>query len=77
MLGRLNTKMDSFDDRMIGTEDEIGRIQRHWNVLVSDAELEEEKKINLEMNKLLLPFCFIFINFSFNDFYLFFSFFFL
>ena len=42
MLGRLNTRLDSFDDQMPGIEGEIGRIRRHWNILIFDAELEEE-----------------------------------
>ena len=42
MLGRLNTKMDSFDERIVGIEGEVSRIKRHWNILVLDAEIEED-----------------------------------
>ena len=34
--------MDSFDDRIAGIKGEIGRIRRHWNIPISNADLEEE-----------------------------------
>ena len=45
--------MDSFDDRIVGIKGEIGRIRRHWNIPMSDAELEdlgEDEEENLPVN---------------------------
>ena len=42
--------MDSFDDRIVGIEGEIGKIQRHQNIHVFDAELEEELREDEEEN---------------------------
>ena len=49
MLGRINTRLDSFDtrfnvfdDRMARIEGELGRIRRHWNIPISDTEIKEE-----------------------------------
>ena len=45
MLGCLNTKIDSFDDRMTLIKREVGRTRRYWNILVSDAKLGEEEAL--------------------------------
>ena len=51
MLGKLNTRLDLFDnrfnvidERMIGIEGELGRIRRHRNILISDAKIKEEEE---------------------------------
>ena len=46
MFGKLNTRLDSFNDRMSGIEGEIGRIRRHWNIPI--YEEEEEKDLGNE-----------------------------
>ena len=42
MLRRLNTKMDSFDERIVGIMGEVGRIRRHWNIPISNAKIKED-----------------------------------
>ena len=42
MLGNLSTSISSFENRLSGIEGEVGRIRRHWNIPVSDAELDED-----------------------------------
>ena len=45
MLRRLNIRLDSFNDRFIVIEGELGRIRRCWNIPILDAELEKEKEL--------------------------------
>ena len=52
MLGKLNTRLASFDnrfngfyDRMTGIEGELRTIKIHWNILISDVELEEKEEL--------------------------------
>ena len=48
MLGNLSTKFDTFDDRILRIEGEIGRIRRHWNILVLNVELDEDLRDDAE-----------------------------
>ena len=48
MLGNLSPKFDSFDDKLSRIMREIGIIRTHWNIPVSDAELDEDLRDDAE-----------------------------
>ena len=50
MFSKLNTRLDSFnnrfnvfDERMTIIEGELGRIRRHQNISIFDVEIKEEE----------------------------------